>query len=335
MTTYSLALHGGAGTIAHADATGQQPYHHALRAALTAGEAVLARDGSALEAVVAAVSVLEDEPLFNAGRGAVLNASGEHELDAGVMEGTGRRAAGVMALRRVRHPVALAQALLLDGRCVLMTGECAEQLAESLGLERVTPDWFTTPHRHAQWQAAQARQGAARQAMHLDHDAPARSAGSALSSASGEASEPDGDSGRFGTVGAVARDRHGHLAAATSTGGMTNKPPGRVGDSPIPGAGVYADDRTCAVSGTGTGEHFLRAQLAHEIHARMRYQGLPLAQAAERALAESLMPLGGEGGLVAVSHDGTIVLPYTTRGMYRAWVREGEAARSAVFEDEV
>lgn len=307
--SYALALHGGAGTIA---AGGDEtPYHAGLAAALECGQAVLAAGGSALDAVVATVAALEDCPLFNAGRGAVFCADARHELDAGVMDGQTLAAGAVAGVRTVRNPVQAALQVMRDGRCVLLAGEAADRMARAHGVEIVEPSYFSTPARLTQLREVQARHG---QTAVLDHDADTRHA-------------PH----RFGTVGAVARDRHGHLAAATSTGGMTNKMPGRVGDTPIVGAGVYANDASCAVSCTGTGEHFIRACLAHDVHARMVYAGQELAVAADEALARSLAPLGGLGGLVAVGREGRVVMPFNSRGMYRAWVHEGETAHTGIF----
>jgi len=306
--TYSLAVHGGAGTISSSGEAAEAPYHAGLHDALLAGQAVLAAGGSALDAVIASVIELEDCPLFNAGHGAVFNADEEHELDAGVMDGRTQAAGAVAGMRTLRNPVSGAAAVLRDGRCVLLGVHGEAALARRHGLVQVETSYFSTPNRLAQLRMVQAR---AHADAVLDHDGPVGP--------------------RFGTVGAVARDRHGHLAAATSTGGMTNKMPGRVGDSPIVGAGVYADDASCAVSATGTGEHFIRACLAHDVHARMIYGGLDVALAASRALHESVGPLGGQGGLVAVGADGHIAMPYNTAGMYRGWVCEGDAACTAIF----
>jgi len=310
-TNYVLALHGGAGTIARSSSDDEMPYRQALLEALAAGQAVLAADGSAVDAVVATVKALEDCPLFNAGHGAVFNAGGGHELDAGVMDGGNVMAGAVGGVRRIRNPVLAAREVMRDGRSVLLGCEGAERFAEAHGLAMVEPDFFSTPHRREQWRAARAlRPGG----QSLDHDPSAD------------------DDGRFGTVGAVALDRHGHLAAATSTGGMTNKQVGRIGDTPLVGAGVYANDATCAVSTTGTGEHFIRACVAHDIHARMRYRGQSLDEAAVGSIAEGLEPIGGRGGLVAVDAGGRLALRFNSTGMYRAWVREGEAPLAAIFE---
>lgn len=314
---WALALHGGAGTIARAGEAAEAPYHQGLRAALAAGEAVLAQGGSALQAVVATVVALEDCPLFNAGHGAVFTSAETHELDAGLMDGPTRAAGALAGVRTLRNPILGALELLRDGRCVLMQGAEAEAWCAARGVAVVDPAYFSTAARRAQLHAARARDA---EAMLLDHNAAAQ-----LAPAVNPAL-------KMGTVGAVARDRHGHLAAATSTGGMTNKRPGRVGDTPLVGAGVWAADGHCAVSTTGTGEHFIRGCVAHDVHARMAYSAQALAAAAQAAVHDTLAPLGGSGGLVAVDAEGRIAMPYNSAGMYRAWVREGETAHSAVFE---
>ena len=309
-TAFALALHGGAGTIAPGG--DEAPYRDALREALSAGQAVLSGGGSALDAVIAAVVWLEDCPLFNAGHGAVLTADARHELDAGVMDGSSLAAGAVAGVRTIRNPILAAREVMRDGRSVLLGGDGAEAFVRERGLAIVDPSYFSTPERLAQLRAVQARLG---QASSLDHD------GATL------AQNPQ----RFGTVGAVARDRQGHLAAATSTGGLTNKMPGRISDTPVVGAGVYANDATCAVSCTGTGEHFLRACVAYDVHARMLYLHQDLARAAAESVALSLQQVGGRGGVVAVGHDGELALPFNSTGMYRAWVREGKPARTAIF----
>jgi len=312
--SFALALHGGAGTIAPGSAADEARYREALLEALAVGHAKLASGASALDAVIATVVSLEDCPLFNAGYGSVFTADGRHELDAGLMDGSSLAAGAVAGVRTIRNPIRAALEVMRDGRSVILGGDGAEKLARKHGLETVEPSYFSTPQRMTQLRAVQA--AAANRAM-LDHDAAAI----------------DSSSQRIGTVGAVARDREGHLAAATSTGGLTNKMPGRIGDTSIIGAGVYANDATCAVSSTGTGEHFIRACIAYDVHARMRYLGRDVARAARESISESLQPIGGRGGVIAVGRDGQIAMPFNSPGMYRAWVVEGDAPRAAIFAE--
>lgn len=310
---FALALQGGAGTIAPGSVAHEAPYRAGLLDALAAGQAVLERGGTAVDAVIATVVSLEDCPLFNAGRGAVFTSDAQNELDAGVMDGSTLAAGAVSCVRTIRNPILAALEVMRDGRSVILGGDGAETFARERGLQMVEPSYFATPHRLAQLHAVQATEG---DRAVVDHDA---------------ATATRDESTRFGTVGAVARDRHGHLAAATSTGGLTNKMPGRVSDSSIVGAGVYANDATCAVSSTGTGERFIRACVAYDIHARMRYLSEDVATAAADSVTQGLEPIGGRGGVVVVSREGTIAMPFNSTGMYRAWVREGEAPRVAVF----
>jgi L-asparaginase / beta-aspartyl-peptidase len=268
-------------------------YRAALDDALRAGHELLEAGGTGLDAVTAAVVVLEDCPLFNAGRGAVFNSAGEHELDAAVMDGSSLRAGAVAGVRATRNPVLAARAVMEKTRHVLLCGDGADRFAAEVGLAVVSHDYYST----------EARQLALKRVQRTD-----REKHDAVSAAD-----------RHGTVGAVALDAAGNLAAATSTGGFTNKMPGRVGDSPVIGAGTYADNATCAVSGTGSGEHFMRALLAHTVSARMRYLDESLAAAARSALRE-VAKLGGTGGLVAVDAKGRIAMPFNTDRMYRGYV---------------
>ncbi|WP_338846108.1 isoaspartyl peptidase/L-asparaginase [Massilia sp. W12] len=310
---FCLALHGGAGTIVCPEVE-QAAWHAALQSALEAGRAVLAADGSAQAAVVATVQALEDCPLFNAGRGAVYDESGSFSLDACVMEGAHKRAGAIAGAPDVANPVLLAQAVLEEGFSVLLGGAGAQAFARAQGFAAMPAEYFATAQRYAQWQAVRGGQAASE----LDHDAAARLA------------QPLREDGKLGTVGAVARDRAGNLAAATSTGGMTNKRLGRIGDSPLVGAGCYAENGVAAISCTGTGEHFIRSVLAHQVACRMRFGGQDLSSACAAALAE-MQALGGQGGLIAIDAAGRISLPFTTRGMYRAWLREGEMGGTGIF----
>ena len=290
---YARAIHGGAGTLRRKDMNEarERAYREGLIAALRAGYAVLESGGSSMAAVVAAVVELENSPLFNAGRGAVLNSDGEHELDAAVMDGATGAAGGVAAARRIRNPVLAARAVMERTPHVLLAGPAADRFASEAGISLAAPDYFRTPERARALERARAR--------------------GATSAAE-----------RHGTVGAVALDRYGNLAAATSTGGYTNKLPGRVGDSPLVGAGLYAENGTCAVSCTGLGEAFIRAVAAHDVAARMRYRGDRLATAARRVL-DRIVALGGEGGLIAIDRTGRIAMPFVSEGMYRGTARNG------------
>ena len=313
-----IAIHGGAGTLsrAHISAEQERAYHAALQQVLLAGQAVPAQGGTAMEAVCEAVRLLEDCPLFNAGHGAVFTAQATHELDAAVMDGATLAAGAVAGVSLIRNPVQAARAVMQNGQHVLMVAEGAERMAQEAGLATVEPSYFSTPARHAQLLAAQARQAG----VVLDHDGAAALAGRAI------------DEGRkMGTVGAVALDAHGHLAAATSTGGMTNKLPGRLGDSPLIGCGTYADDRTAAVSCTGHGESFIRVAAAHDVCARMAYGGASLEAATHAVVHEALPAVQGTGGLIAVDRQGNVCLPFNTEGMYRGLARVGQAPESFIY----
>ena len=311
----SLALHGGAGTIPKGSLSSEkeQAYRDALKAALDAGWSILERGGSALDAVQATVVSLEDTPLFNAGRGAVFTHEGTHELDASIMRGDTREAGAVAGVQGVRNPIALARLVMEESPHVLLAGRGAEAFAKEQGLRFEEPAYFFDDFRHRQWQEAKA---AGR--VQLDH---AKSAAPLLDDA--EHKEVLNEK-KFGTVGAVALDAQGNLAAATSTGGMTNKKWGRVGDSPIIGAGTWADNRTCAISCTGDGEYFIRTVVAHEVAALMRHRQMSLQEACEQAVMRDLVEIEGEGGLVAVDAQGGVSLVFNSEGMYRAWKTEGE-----------
>lgn len=299
---WALAIHGGAGTILRAKMTPEKEaaYHAGLARALAAGQAVLAAGGAALDAVTEAVVVLEDEPLFNAGRGAVYTSDGVQEMDAAVMDGRNRDAGGVVGIFGPRNPIRVAR-LVMDRQQVLIAGAPAVDLARAAGLPFGDRDYFFT---EARWTALQETL-----AGRTDDD-PAR---------------------RHGTVGAVAVDANGNLAAATSTGGMTGKAPGRIGDAPIFGAGTFADNATCAVSATGHGEVFIRWTAAAEIAARMRHAGQSLDHAATAVVMEDLAPNDGSGGLVAVDRHGNVSMPFNCDGMYRGMVRQGEDAQTLIY----
>jgi len=315
-----IAIHGGAGTISAASlGDAARDYHAALRNITLTAQKLLLDGGSALDAVCLAVEMLEDCPLFNAGHGAVFTHEETHELDAAVMDGADLRAGAVAGVSHVRRPVRAARAVMDDGAHVLLAGAGAEAFARERGLEMVEPSYFSTDARRAQLHRVR---DAGRVA--LDHDA------ATLAFNFSRASEPLDEDRKMGTVGAVALDMRGHLAAATSTGGMTNKRVGRVGDSPLIGAGTYADDRSAAVSCTGSGEMFIRVAAAHDVCARMRYSGQSLTQATEAVVMQSLPAIGGNGGLIAVDRQGNLSLAFNTDGMYRAHARGAEAPVTAI-----
>jgi len=286
---HAIAIHGGAGTLSSANLTPETDriYRAALESALRAGFAVLDSGGSSLDAVTAAVQALEDDPLFNAGRGAVLSANGLHELDASIMDGRDMSAGAVTGVRHVRSPIVLARLVMERSPHVMLSGTGAEEFALEQGLEPVPNSHFATERRRRELELLlQGQKQPGREAL-------------------------------MGTVGAVALDAHGDLAAATSTGGMTGKRWGRIGDSPIIGAGTYAANDCCAVSATGHGEFFIRAAVAHEIASLVRYKGLDVVQAAEEVVMRQLVRMGGSGGVIAVGRDGRIAMPFNSEGMLR------------------
>jgi L-asparaginase / beta-aspartyl-peptidase len=298
---FGLVIHGGAGTIERSKMTPKREHEYrvGIEHALAAGYDILKRGGSSLDATEAAVRVLEDDPHFNAGRGAVFTNVGTNELDAAIMDGKTLKAGAVACLRHIKNPVSLARLVMEKSEHVMMDGEGAETFAKENDIELVDQKYFYTEER---WQALQKvkaaeenRGGGAKKAFIIS------------------------DQDRHGTVGAVALDQDGNLAVATSTGGTTNKRAGRVGDSPVIGAGTYANNATCAVSATGDGEYFIRATVGHDISALMEYRGMPLKEAAQTVL-DKVAKLGGNGGLIAIDREGNMALPFNTSGMYRGYV---------------
>lgn len=328
MTTPVIAIHGGAGTISRdsLSAADEARYHQALSAIVAAGQAILNGGGSALEAVTEAVRLLEDCPLFNAGHGAVYTSEGKHELDACVMNGADLAAGAVAGVTNVRNPILAARAVMEQSEHVLLAGAGAEAFAARHGIATVAPDYFHTDARYQQWLRVRGQAGAM-----LDHDAASFAFAASKAAAPAEPIDPDH---KFGTVGAVALDQHGNLAAATSTGGITNKQPGRVGDSPVIGAGCYANNATLAASATGTGESFLRAVACYDIGARMAYAGQSLQEASTAVVFESLPRVGGRGGIIAVDAQGNLVLPFNTEGMYRGYGRGSAAPVTAIYAEQ-
>jgi beta-aspartyl-peptidase (threonine type) len=285
----AIAVHGGAGVLPADQLTPglRKAFQDGLEAALRAGYGVLEAGGGSLDAVVAAVKVLEDDPLFNAGRGSVMAANGQHELDASIMDGRDLRAGSVTGVQHVRNPVELARLVMDRSPHVMLAGPGADEFAVEAGLRPVPNEYFATERRRLELE------------RHLRGDADT------------------GDEAVLGTVGAVALDAQGNLAAATSTGGMTGKKWGRVGDSPIIGAGTYAANDCCAVSATGHGEYFIRAAVAHEIASLVRYRGMGVVEAADEVVMKQLVKLGGSGGVIAVGRDGSIAMPFNSPGMLR------------------
>ena len=308
-----IAIHGGAGAITRSALTPERErqYVAALSAIVDSGQKMLAAGASALDTVTEAVRLLEECPLFNAGIGSVFTRDATHELDACVMDGNRLQAGAVAGVKHVRNPVLAARLVLEQSPHVLLIGEGAEAFAVSHGMERVENHLFSTTERLLQLQQAQADNE-----IVLDHRAA-----------------PLDERHKMGTVGAVALDLAGNLAAATSTGGMTNKLPGRVGDSPLPGAGCYANNASVAVSCTGTGEVFMRTLAAYDIAALMEYGNLSLYEACERVVMEKLPALGGSGGLIAIDREGNVGLPFNSEGMYRAWCYAGDTPTIGIYRE--
>lgn len=322
---WAIAIHGGAGVIERGRLKPEQEraYREALAQVVEAGSRVLDRDGSALDAVEAAIHVLEDDPLFNAGRGAVFTAGGRNEHDASIMDGATLQAGSVAGITRVRHPISLARAVMERSPHVMLVGRGAEAFAQTQDVEMVEPGWFFTERR---WRSLENFLKAE------NLPTPQRPSGAAEAQPAKAALAHD--EGKHGTVGVVALDRRGDVAAGTSTGGTTGKRWGRVGDSPIIGAGTYASNAACAVSATGSGEYFIRLAVAHEICALVELKGLSLQAAADIVIQDKLTALGGDGGVIAVAPDGQLAWSFNTSGMYRARAAEGGPVVVGIYKDE-
>jgi L-asparaginase / beta-aspartyl-peptidase len=308
MSDLAIAIHGGAGTITPASMTPQleKAYKAALSFALDEGYAILKKGGSALDAVEVAVARLEDAPLFNAGRGSVFTKEGKHEMDAAIMCGKTLEAGAVAGVRSIRNPISLTRAILDHSDHVFLSGYGAEEFGRKHGIAFEPEEYFYDPHRYKQWRDVRDTD-----IFMLDHT----------------------EDRKFGTVGAVARDANGDLAAATSTGGMTNKNYNRIGDSPVIGSGTYANNRTCAISCTGHGEYFIRAVVAYDVSCLMEYKGYTLQEACDEVVMDKLVKFGGEGGLIAVDAQGNIALPFNSAGMYRGSRVSGQDAIVAIYKD--
>jgi beta-aspartyl-peptidase (threonine type) len=307
MNKIGIAIHGGAGTIARHLLTPETAlrYSNALLEAATIGHQILKKGGSSLDAVENSIRSLEDCPLFNAGKGAVFNAVGHHEMDASIMIGNTKLAGAVGNISSVRNPISFARKVMETTEHVYLSGAGAMEYARLNNIPMEEENYFYDEYRFQQWQQAKSAGK-----IQMDH--------SAL------------DEKKFGTVGAVALDLMGNIAAGTSTGGMTNKRFGRVGDSPIIGAGTYANNETCGISCTGHGEYFIRAVVAYDVHCLMAYKNLTLHQACEEVVKNKLVKDGGEGGLIGIDQSGVPVLCFNTEGMYRAWVDEKGAVHTAI-----
>lgn len=306
-TKYGIVIHGGAGTLLRSSITSEKEneYLAGLEDALKAGYDVLQNGGSSLDAVEAAVVSLEDCPLFNAGRGSVFNHIGKHEMDASIMCGKTLQAGAASGVSHIKNPVRLAKTIMQQSEHVMMSGAGAEIFAGQQGLETAGEDYFFNDFRYQQWQEIKGSD-----TIQLDHSDK-----------------------KFGTVGAVALDKSGNLAAATSTGGMTNKKFGRVGDTPIIGAGTYANNNTCAISCTGHGELFIRSVVAYDISCLMEYKGLTLQEACNVLVHDKLIKIGGEGGLIGIDKHGNIALPFNSEGMYRGHQMGGEKAVVNIYKN--
>lgn len=309
---YAIALHGGAGAMDKnlmPDSL-QQAYQEKLEEAVEAGYQVLENEGSAVEAVQKAINILEDSPLFNAGKGAVLNHQEKPELDASIMEGKTLNAGAVAGVSRIKNPIDLAISVMENSKHVMLSGAGAEQFAEEQNFEKVEEDYFITPERLKAVRAAKKNEKG--KTAYYDKNLNAD---------------------KMGTVGAVALDQEGNLAAGTSTGGLNNKRFGRIGDSPIIGAGNYANNKTCAVSGTGEGEYYIRGNVAYDLSALMEYSGLSVKEAAQKIIHEKQPKLGGSGGLIAMDKEGNISMEFNTSGMFRAYKNESGEMQVKIFEE--
>lgn len=322
---WALVLHGGAGVIERSSMTpeAERGYRAGLTEAIHAAGAVLDKGGSAVDAVQAAIELMEDNPLFNAGRGAVFAADGTNQLDAAIMDGASLKAGSVADVQRTRHPIALARAVMDKSQNVMMIGAGADAFAAHVGLEQVPPSFFFTERR---WQALEA------ELKGKGLPVPPRPAGAPPAKTLSFFEQPDAH--KYGTVGVAALDEHGNIAAGTSTGGVTAKQWNRVGDSPVIGAGTYASNTSCAVSATGTGEYFLRLTVARTICALVQYKGMPLQQAADEVVQKELPAIHGDGGVIAITPDGQLAWSFNTPGMFRAKLVQGGTPQVGIYRDE-
>lgn len=324
---WAIVIHGGAGVIERAsmEPAREAAYRAALSAGLQAAADILAKGGSSLDAIERVIGLMEDDPLFNAGRGAVFTADGKNELDAAIMDGATLKAGAVAGVTRTRHPISLARAVMDKSPHVMLIGAGADAFAAQAGLEQVEPGFFFTERR---WQEL------IRQLKRDGRPIPLRPAGVPPEPSNPTAHLEAAEAHKFGTVGVAALDRQGHIAAGTSTGGIQGKQWGRVGDSPIIGAGTYASNSSCAVSATGAGEYFIRLTVAREICALVQYQHMRLQAAADEIVQKRLRAIKGDGGVIALSPDGQIAWSFNTSGMYRARLAEGGKPQVSIYKDE-
>ncbi|TXC75598.1 isoaspartyl peptidase/L-asparaginase family protein [Luteibaculum oceani] len=315
---FGIAIHGGAGYITPENISEEkaEEYKAKLREALNAGYEILDQGGSSLDAVTAAITILEDSPLFNAGKGAVFTHEEKNELDASIMNGADKNAGAVAGVTTIRNPILAARAVMEKSNHVMLSGPGAELFAKEQGLTIVSPNYFKVDARLDYLRKVKAEENKRN-----------------LKKKSGMLKETAFPDKKFGTVGAVALDKAGNLAAGTSTGGMTNKRYGRIGDAPIIAAGTYADNNTCAVSCTGHGEYFIRNVVAYDVAAKMKYQGIPVDEAASSTIKET-EELGGKGGLIAIDKNGKVSAPFSTPGMHRAWKTNKSEEKISLFKDE-
>jgi len=319
-SSIAIAIHGGAGTIEkrHFTPEKEKAYRAKLKEAVEAGYAVLDKGGNSLDAVTIAINVLENSPFFNAGKGAVYTFDEKHEMDASIMYGKNRQAGAVAGVKHIENPINLARLVMDKSVHVMLSGDGAEEFAKSQGVEMVDNKIFDTEHRYKSLQRAKAKMKKAKQ-LHKNYQAAHHALAVEY---------------KVGTVGAVALDKDGNISSGTSTGGMTNKRYGRIGDSPVIGAGTFADNNSCAVSATGHGEYFIRYNVAADICARVKYQGKTIDQAGKEVIHEVLMPVGGTGGVIIIDTKGNMSLPFNTKGMYRASKSNTTPTYVGIFKDE-
>jgi beta-aspartyl-peptidase (threonine type) len=326
MEKFTLVIHGGAGTILKKNMTAEKElaYRDKLKEALSAGYGILKKGGSSIDAVEAAIKIMEDSPLFNAGKGAVFTSEGKNEMDASIMDGKTLEAGSVAMVNTIKNPISAARAVMEKSPHVMMVGEGAVKFAKEQNLEIVDSSYFYDEKRYQQWQDFKG-------SIETQMDHSDERAGNTAEQINAEFNELVDE--KFGTVGAVAIDVHGNIAAGTSTGGMTNKMYGRVGDSPIIGAGTYANNKTCGVSSTGHGEYFMRAVVAYDISAIMEHKGVSLQEAADEVIHNKLVKLGGSGGIISVDSEGNFALTFNTEGMYRGSIREDGEPHVSIYKD--